>query len=306
LLASELVQRLGGALVGEDLRVEGLGSLESAGPGVLAYAEGEPPADCRAGLLLVRQALPGRSCGVVADPKGAFIQVMDAMFHEEHPSSWGPGVSVHPTARLGQGVVLYPGVVVGARCEVGDRSVLFPHVVLYPDTIIGRDCRIHAGAVIGADGFSYHPGPQGPRKVPQVGRVRIGDRVEIGAHTCVDRAFLEETVIGDDSKLDNLVQVGHNSRLGRAVLIAAQAGLAGGVGVEDGVMMGGQAGVAERARLGRGLRVGAQSGLHGDYAPGQVVMGTPARPAGKARRIWAALGELPELLRRVAALEKAR
>lgn len=302
--AAELARRFGGELVGEDRPFSGVAPLNRAGPDQVAYAEHRLPPACKAGVLLVRKPVEGRTCVVVADPKLAFIRLLGELFPEAHEPGVHPGAFVHPTARLGKDVVVYPGAWVGADCEVGDRTVIFPNAVLYPGTVIGRDCRVHAGAVLGADGFSFHPTPEGWVKVPQVGRVRIGDGVEVGANSCIDRAFLEETVVGDGSKLDNLIQVGHNTRLGREVVVAAQAGLSGSVEVGDAAVLGGQVGVADHARLGAGVRVGAQSGVHGELSPGTTWLGTPAMPIGLGRRVYAAMRRLPAALREMAELRR--
>jgi len=301
--AEEVAACVGGELVGPSCVLRGVAELVHAGPDDVAYAEREGTSD--AGLLLATAAIPGRAVVVCADPKDAFITFLEAAFAEEEGPGTHPSATVHPTARLGSGVRLGPGVRVGAHCVVGDQTVLFDNVVLYPRTRVGARCRIHAGVVLGADGFSYHPGPRGLRKVPQVGCVVIADDVEIGANTTIDRAFLGETLVGAGSKLDNLVQVGHNSRLGPRVIIAGQSGLSGSVEVGEGVMMGGQVGVADHARIGAGARVGARSGVHGVIAAGEAVFGTPALPIRLARRVAAALPRLPELLKRVRALERA-
>lgn len=309
--SEELAEALGAEHHGPAQTIRGVAPLEDAGPGELAYAEGAPQGE--AGVLLCRTAAPDRATIVVEDPKLAFIQVLEAWFPERHtrgihPSAQvlgtlGRGVSIGASsviergAVIGDGVVIYPGVYVGRDCEVGAYTVLFPRVVLYPGTRVGRHCRLHAGVVLGADGFSYHPSAGGLVKVPQVGRVVVEDEVEIGANTCIDRAFLRETRIGRGSKLDNLVQVGHNTRLGESCLLAAQAGLSGSVELGNGVVLGGQAGVADHLRVGDGARIGAQSGVMREVPAGQSVFGSPARPLREALRIIAALPKLPGLLR---------
>ena len=297
--AAEIAALTGGILAGPDRDVRGVGALDRAGPDALAFASGRVPEACAAGVLLARAAEPGRTVVVVDDPRRAFAVVLAALFPEVHADGVHPGAVVHPTARLGRGVVVYPGCHVGAGCEVGEGTVLFPNVVLYPGTVIGRRCRVHAGAVLGADGFAYHPTAAGPLKVPQLGRVRVGDDVEIGANSTIDRAALDETVIGDGTKIDNLVQIGHNCRLGRGVVIAGQAGLSGSVTVGDGAVLAGQVGVADHARVGAGAVVGAQSGVTGRVPDGAVVLGTPALPAAEARRVYAVWRRLPELWRAV-------
>jgi len=263
-----------------------------------------------AGVVIARAAAPGATTLLAADPRGAFLDALALLFPVEPPGGVMPGAHVHPEATLGPDVTIHPGAVVGAGCVIGAGSVVFANAVLYPGTVLGRGVRVHAGAVLGADGFSYHPGPDGPRRMPHLGRVVIEDGVEIGANTCIDRGALSDTVVGAHSKLDNLVQVGHNGRLGRAVLLAGQVGLSGSVTVGDGAVLGGQAGVADHRRIGAGARVGAQAGVGRDVPAGETVLGTPAEPAGRRRRVWVALRRLPELARaverlaaRVAALE---
>lgn len=316
--AAEVAALLGGRLVGPDRSVSGVGPIERAEPYELAFAEGAVPPDCRAGVLLVRAPVAGRSCVVVESPARAFARLLQVLFPEvdglmEQPRGVDPDLAsststwaevyvhesavVHPTAVLGAGAAIHAGCFVGAWCKVGGGSVLYPNVVLYPGTEIGHNCRIHAGAVLGADGFRYEPSSRGPAKVPQVGRVIVGDEVEIGPNCVIDRAFLEATRVGDKSKLDGLVMVGHNVEIGRGVVIAAQVGLAGGVRVGDGAMLGGQAGVAEHREIGRGAKVAGQAGVGRDVPPGEAVLGSPAMPLRVARRVYAVLPRLPELLR---------
>ena len=150
---------------------------------------------------------------------------------------------------------------IGAHCKVDTGTIIFPNVVIYPFTSIGKNCRIHAGAVLGADGFAYESTSTKLQKIPQVGRLVIEDEVEIGANTCVDRAFLQRTVIGRQSKIDNLVQIAHNTSIGQRVRIAAQVGIAGSAYIGDDVMLAGQVGVADHAKIGAGAQVAAKSGV---------------------------------------------
>ena len=291
--AGALAALVGGRLTGDDRPFSAVAPLLRAGPDDLSFAEKAPPADCRAGVLLARQELPGRCVILVDDPRRAFAAALRALFPEEQPSGVHPRATVDPTATLGADVVIHAGCVIGPRCTIGDRSVLFPNVVLYADTHLGPDCRIHAGAVLGADGFSYVRGPAGPEKMPQRGALRLGARVEVGANTTIDRGALDDTTIGDDCKLDNLVQVGHNVTLGRGVLLAGQAGLAGSVSIGDGAILAGQAGVADHVHIGAGAIVGAQAGVSNTVAPGEAVLGTPAMPLRLARRVFAVWRQLP-------------
>jgi len=194
--------------------------------------------------------------------------------------------------------------VLGDEVEIGAGSVVYPHAVLYAGTVTGARVRIHAGAVIGGDGFGYVWSGEGHQKIPQNGRVRIEDDVEIGANTTIDRATTGETVIGPGTKIDNLVQVAHNVRTGAHCVMAAQVGIAGSATLGSGVVLGGKAGLKDHISVGDGVIAGAQAGLWGDVEPGQFVSGHPARPHREHVRIEAALGKLPELLRRVRELER--
>ena len=289
-----LAEWLSGQHHGPKGRWKTVSSIHTASDESLAFSEGSPPPESSAAVLLCTAPVAGKCCIVVDDPKLAFILVLEELFHVEHNGHVDANATVHPSASVHATATLHPGVVVMSGCSIGARTVLFPNTVLYPNTQVGADCRIHAGTVIGADGFSYHPCPDGLKKVPQVGRVVIEDRVEIGANSTIDRAFLDETRIGHDSKIDNLVHIGHNGTLGHSVIIAAQTGLAGSVTIGDGAILGGQVGVVEHTRIGKTSRSGAQSGVSKDVTDGQAVLGTPAEPAMKMKRIYSALRKLPE------------
>ncbi len=295
--ASALAVRLGGRLEGPDHPYTSVAALSAAGSEDVAFAAGAVPSPCGAGILLIKAPIPGRTCIIVDDPKLAFIQLMYELFPVEHSPGIHAKATVDETARVDPSATLHPGVVVSADCVVGAKTVLHPGVILYPGTRVGDRCVIHAGCVLGADGFSFHPTPQGPVKVPQVGKVVVSDDVELGANCCVDRAFLGETLVGPGCKLDNLVHVGHNSVLGRYVIMAAQGALSGSVTVGDGAILGGQVGVVEHISIGAGAQVGAQSGVGRDVPAGEAVLGTPAEPAARMRRIYAALKHLPEIFR---------
>jgi UDP-3-O-[3-hydroxymyristoyl] glucosamine N-acyltransferase len=208
-------------------------------------------------------------------------------------------------ARVGAGARIGPHAVVGRGCRVGAGSVLHPHVVLYDGTEVGERTIVHAGARLGADGFGFVPGPEGLRKVPQVGVCRVGDDVEIGANTTIDRGSIGDTVIGDGTKIDNLVQIGHNCRLGRGVVVVSQVGISGSTRVGDGAVLGGQAGVQGHIEIGAGARIGAQAGVTASVPAGAVVSGYPARPHREALRVQAAVFSLPRLVERLRALERA-
>jgi UDP-3-O-[3-hydroxymyristoyl] glucosamine N-acyltransferase len=205
---------------------------------------------------------------------------------------------------IGTAAVLGAHVVVGRRCRIGSGVMVHPNVSIYDRTEIERGCVVHSGAVLGGDGFGYAPSPQGLVKVPQVGRLVIEAEVEIGANSAVDRGALEETRIGTGTKIDNLVQVGHNVILGPHCVLCGQAGVAGSLVVGKGVVFGGQAGAAGHLEIGDQVQVAGKSAVFQTVEPGEVVGGIPAGPIREWRRQSSALRRLPELLRRVARLER--
>jgi UDP-3-O-[3-hydroxymyristoyl] glucosamine N-acyltransferase len=209
----------------------------------------------------------------------------------DDPVAIGPYVVLGRDVRLGRNVRLGPHCVIGDGVTIGEDTELQPQVICYPGTTIGRRVVIHAGVRLGSDGFGYVPGRDGAphRKIPHVGRCRIGDDVEIGANCCVDRGSIDDTVIGDGTKLDNLVHIAHNVQVGKRCLILALAGIAGSSRVEDDVIIAGEVGVSDHVTIGRGARVLVQAGVIGDIAPGATVWGTPARPHREVLRAHAAL-----------------
>jgi UDP-3-O-[3-hydroxymyristoyl] glucosamine N-acyltransferase len=206
--------------------------------------------------------------------------------------------------KIGSKVIIYPNVVIEDDVEIGDGSIIYSNVVIRERCIIGKECIIHPGAVIGADGFGFVDDGDERIKIPQIGIVRIGDRVEIGANTTIDRATLGETYIGDDTKIDNLVHIAHNCYIGKKCYIAAQTGIAGSTRVGDFVMMGGQVGIADHITIGDGAILLAQSGISHNIKPKEMVFGTPAREVKKARRINAIINSLPDIIKRISELEK--
>ncbi|HEV8629776.1 MAG TPA: UDP-3-O-(3-hydroxymyristoyl)glucosamine N-acyltransferase, partial [Thermoanaerobaculia bacterium] len=218
----------------------------------------------------------------------------------------GPLVVVGEESRVEAGAVLHAGVVVGARCRIGPGTVIYPRAVLYDDTELGARVIVHAGAVLGADGFGFAPRGGALVKVPQVGRVVVEDDVEIGANSAIDRATLEETRIGAGSKLDNLVQVGHNVRLGKGCVICGQAGIAGSTRLGDGVVLAGQAGVGGHLEVGDGAQVAAKSAALQSVPAGAKLAGIPGVPLAEWRRQVSLLPRLAELFRRVRRLEHKR
>jgi UDP-3-O-[3-hydroxymyristoyl] glucosamine N-acyltransferase len=297
---------------GADLerRISGIGPLDRAGPNDISFLDGSKyvlqAATTVAGACLTTprfvDALPGHvSVLTVREPYRAFVEVARTLFPDSlRPSSLfeangvAAGAHVHPSARLENGVTVDPGAVIGAGAEIGSGTVIGAGAAIGVKVRIGRDCAIgpnatimhaligdrviiHPGCAIGQDGFGYVRGPRGAHKVPQVGRVIIQDDVEIGANSAVDRGAIRDTVIGEGSKIDNMVQIAHNVSIGRHCLFAGQSGISGSTMVEDGVIMGGQAGVADHLTVGAGAMIGAKAGVFTDVLPGARWSGYPAR-----------------------------
>jgi UDP-3-O-[3-hydroxymyristoyl] glucosamine N-acyltransferase len=328
LTADAIAHAVGGKLVGDgDVRVTGVAALDRATDRDLAYLAGARHAHALASsqaavvLLSPEHAdapSTARARVVVADPQAALVSLLPQFARADsaqpgvHPTvaigrgaRLGADVSVGPYAVIGARAAVGDGVVIGAHCvigagvRVGDESRLHPHVTLYAGAELGRRVVIHSGARIGSDGFGYIYRDGRHQKIPHVGRCVIGDDVEIGANTTIDRGSVGDTVIGAGTKIDNLVHIAHNCRVGRNCLFAAQVGLAGSVVVEDGVALGGQVGVADHRTIGTGARVAAQAGAFGDVPAGQTWSGYPARPHREALKAQAAMFRLPALLKRI-------
>jgi UDP-3-O-[3-hydroxymyristoyl] glucosamine N-acyltransferase len=302
----ELAEWLGAPLEGQaGLEITGLASIESAGPADLSFAAGkraaEVAASSQAGCLLVDLSFvnhPARTLIRVSDPRTEFARVIRKMRPEPVPP-----VAIHPTAvissgaRIGNGVVIGPHCSIGAGVTIGDGGRLHANVTIYDGVEIGARCVLHSGCVIGADGFGFALNAGRWEKFPQIGRVVIGNDVEIGANSCVDRAALGVTSIGDGTKLDNMVHIAHNCSIGKHVVIAAQTGFAGGCVVEDYAVIGGQVGFGEKVRVRSRAVLGSGAGvLSSKIIPaGQVMWGTPARPLKQYLEQLANLSRLPEL-----------
>jgi UDP-3-O-[3-hydroxymyristoyl] glucosamine N-acyltransferase len=257
-----------------------------------------------------------------ADPEISFLTALKFLYPEQEIAhSISPQAVVDKSVRLGKDVhiaafstvgkdtriddesEIFAGVHIGANVKIGKYCRIYPNVVIYDHTEIGDDVIIHSGAIIGADGFGYKFRDNRHIKVPHVGNVVIADHVEIGANTCIDRGALGSTTIGAGSKIDNLVQLGHNNKVGRNVIICGQSGISGSCTIEDGAILAGSSGIADHVTIGQRAVVMARSGVSQDIKPGTQVFGSPAKDRKVAWKELAALTKLPELLKKFKALE---
>ena len=321
---NQLAEIVAGRVVGDGSTViERIADLEHAGESEIAYVENESflaaAVESKAACLIVSEPfvekLPDRTLIEVRNPKLAFALIGAALNPpiRREPSIHvtavvadsadialtayvGPNVSVGEYAHVGAYTRLEAGVVLGDSVTVGDDCVLHPNVVLYDGVSIGTRVILHAGVCIGADGFGYVRHELGYQKFPQVGTVVIEDDVEIGAHTCVDRAALGRTRIGRGTKLDNMVHVGHNCDIGERVVIAAQTGISGSVVIEDEAVIGGQVGFGDHTRVQKGAIIGSKAGI----LPGKIVRpgvwwGIPVQPLDQYKRMNAHMNRLPQM-----------
>lgn len=217
----------------------------------------------------------------------------------------GPHCVIGEGCRIGPGVVLEAGVFLGRNVKIGKGTFIEPRAVLYHGVCIGENCLIHAGAVIGCDGFGFLPGRgEEPVKIPQLGTVKIGDRVEIGAGATIDRATIGETLVGDGTVIDDQVHVGHNARIGKGCILVAMTGIAGSALLEDNVIMAARSGVADHVKVGKGATVAAYGGATRDVPEKAIVSGFPAREHSSEMKKQALLRKLPDLATKVKQLEK--
>jgi len=321
---------MGGELIGtEDPVITGVASIDHAGPGDLTFLAHKKfrraLADSGATAVIVGPDQDvDRPAIRVGDPFGAFASFLERLL-PDRDRVFPPGIHstavIDPSAEVNSAAAIGPYCVIGPGTVVGSGSRLGAHVILGSDIAVGRDCLLysgtivregsllgdrvilHAGVVIGSDGFGYLPASGGVRKIPQVGVVEIQDDVEIGAGSCVDRATTGRTLVGAGSKIDNLVQIGHNVTIGRMCALSAQTGIGGSSTLAEGVTTGGQVGIGDHRRIGAGVKIGGQSGITNDIPAGQTVFGYPALELVESFRLFAALRKLPELLRRVSRLE---
>lgn len=335
--AADLAVRFGGELRGcEDRRITGAQSIQKAGPQDITFAADEQNLQLLkktlAAAALVSRDLAGKverpendlTLIVVSDPFQTFIEVLREFrpMRAAEPVSISAQAWVHPSVQFGEGCQIHPGVSIGAETQIGARCTLHPGVVIGPNCKLGDDCEIypnavlyagvqvgsrviiHANAVLGADGFGYRFREGRFHKIPHLGWVSIEDDVEIGAGTTIDRGMIGATVIGEGTKLDNLVMIGHNCELGKHNAFASQVGLAGSVTTGDYVRCAGQVGIADHVHLGTAAVFGAKAGIHKDMEGGKSYLGAPATEEQDQMRILMAVRKVPDLRAQMRQLEK--
>lgn len=323
--AAEIAKEIGARVVGDERVVlTGVASISNAAPGDLVFVEDakhlDPALESRASAVIAGEfaakAADAKTCLIVPHPKLAFVKAASLLKgRRERQAGVHPSAVVHDSARTGKGVsvdaraVIHEGARVGDRTWIGAGAVIcagavigedcevYPNVTIYPGTQIGNRVVVHAGAVLGSDGFGYvRSSANGAyEKFPQIGRLIIEDDVEIGANSTIDRGALETTCIGRGTKIDNLVHIGHNCQIGENVVIAAQAGFSGSIVIEDNVVIGGQVGIGEHSRITEGVMLGGQAGILPNKVlrgKGEAFWGTPAKPLREYLKSLAALARL--------------
>jgi UDP-3-O-[3-hydroxymyristoyl] glucosamine N-acyltransferase len=318
----QLAELVHGRVVGDpDLEITTAQPLGEAREGSITFAEHVKYAPqlhaCAASAAVVPESWQSDGLTViqVADPLVAFVTIMRHLHGRAEPLPHGidpkshvdPGAqigvepSIHPFVVVGAGTIvgarcrIHNGVSIGRDCRVGDDVTIHPNAVLYDGTLVGNRVIIHAGAVLGADGFGYRFSDGKHVKVPQLGHVEIGDDVEIGACTTIDRGTFQATRIGDGTKIDNLVQIAHNCRIGRHNMLVSQMGIAGSSTTGDYVVIAGQAGIRDHVHIGTGAVIGAKAGVAHDVGDGERMLGAPATPEREQKRILLSLEKLPEM-----------
>ncbi|MGZ3863398.1 MAG: UDP-3-O-(3-hydroxymyristoyl)glucosamine N-acyltransferase [Bacteroidia bacterium] len=335
--AQQIAALLNGTVEGNpEAAVSNLSKIEEGKPGTLSFLANPTYTpyiyETDASVVIVNKTLkldkPVKStCTLVRveDAYGSFAQLLD-MYNQvksnkkgiEQPSFIaqsaklgadcyvGAFAYIAENVTLGKNVKIYPHVFIGDNCKIGDNTTIFSGAKIYTETIIGNDCTLHAGCVLGADGFGFAPNSENNyKKVPQIGNVVIEDNVEIGANTTIDRATLGSTIIRKGSKLDNLVQIAHNVEIGENCVLAGGSFVAGSSKLGKNIMMGGQAGVIGHLKVADGVKIAGQSGVGGNIKEeGLVVQGSPAFPVGDYQRSYVLFRSLPKLFKQVNELEK--
>jgi len=330
LTTAEIAKLLAGEVLGDaNAPLTGFANADAAQPGDLTFAENAEyfaaaEASAATAIIAGKDAASTRKIVIrVANPRVAFAKALAIFFPEPkfapgiHPSAAiaataqidptahiGPHCTIGERVKIGANTVLQSGNFVGDDSVLGEGTNLFPNATIYSRTQIGKRVRIHSGAVIGSDGFGYVFDTSFHRKVPQIGNVIIGDDVEIGSNSSVDRGALGSTVIGKGTKIDNLVQVAHNVEIGEHCILCSQVGIAGSAKLGSYCVLAGQVGIAGHLKIGNKVTVGSKAGVMHNIPDGEMWLGIPAQPDKQAKRIMIAMQRLPDLFKKIAEWEK--
>lgn len=309
----ELAKRIEAQVVGDgSIDVTSVATLDEAKPGQVSFLANPKYQKLlettKASAVIVGQRIENSRTALLktGDPYYAFAQAVVVLHgHRKHPHKGvHPQAHIDPTAKIGEGTVIYPSVYVGPRAVIGRDCILYPNVTVYDDTVIGDRVIVHSGTAIGQDGFGFATHKGEHHKIPQIGNVIIEDDVELGSNCAIERAALGSTVIGKGTKIDNLVVVGHGAKIGAYGLIVAQTGIAGSATIGHHVTMGGQVGIAGHLKIGDNVTIAAKAGVMSDADDQTVLMGIPALPVSRARRVYLLMNQLPELVERIKQIEQ--
>lgn len=328
----ELSEVIGGKVLGNaNTEIKGAAGISEAKEGDITFLADKRNLDyvfsTDASAIIVREEIKGllKSMLLVDNPALAFARVLEILYKKPYKAlgvseraiiekdvSIGKDITIHPFVYIGSKAVIedrvsiFPNVYIGEGVNIGEDSIIYPNVTIRENVKVGKRVIVHPGAVIGADGFGYVRDRGKHYKIPQVGSVMIEDDVEIGANVTIDRATTGNTIIGAGTKIDNLVQIGHNVKIGRNCIIVAQVGIGGSSEIGDETILGGQAGIRDHVKLGKGVMAGARAGITHDVPDSQVVSGYPAIPHKEWLRAQGIYSKLPEYIRRLQRLERSQ
>lgn len=326
----ELAMHVGGTVVGDSaMQIHSASTLDKAGPGEITFLSNKKYAslvkDTHAGAVVVAQPMESRaSLIVVEDPYYAFMQIVVLLHgHREHPKTGfssqasvstsaklGTGCNVHPfavvseNAVIGRNCQIYPGVFIGSNVSVGDDCIFYPNAVIYDNCIVGNRVIVQSNASVGQDGYGFATHKGEHHKIPQIGRVILEDDVEIGSGCAIERGTLDDTIIGQGSKIGDMVAIGHGTKIGPHCLLVPQVGVAGSVTMGHHCVLAGQVGVVGHIKIGNLVKIGAKAGVVGDVPDGATIVGTPAIDASKAKRAYSLIEYLPEMKRKIKEIER--
>ncbi len=332
--AATIANFINGKILGdENAAITGVSPIESAQNGQLSFVAQEKFADyistSEASVIIVSEKLlknqDFKSTLIVVEDAYLSFQILMNLYQQmneekktgiEQPSTvsesatLGEGVYVgafsyvSDKAKIGKDTQIHPQVFVGKNVKIGDNCIIYSGAKIYDFCVIGNNCIIHSNTVVGSDGFGFQPTNDGYQKIPQLGNVVLEDNVEIGSNCSIDRGTIGSTIIGEGTKIDNLIQIAHNVKLGKNNVIAAQAGIAGSTVIGDWNMIGGQTGIVGHIKIGNQVRIQAQSGVNASVEDGQTLYGSPAIAAGDYRRNYVHFRNLTEIVKRISELEK--